>query len=71
MKYVRDIATTWLDWAKLEPLVQQYHGLIADDVREDTKKLDSFEAFQDGIGRLKIFADRRRAFLLGPAKETP
>lgn len=65
LQYVREIATTWLDWAKLEPLVQQYHGLIADDVRQDTKRLESFEAFQDGVGRLKVFADRRRAFLLG------
>jgi spore coat protein CotH len=65
LQYVREIATTWLDWATLEPLVRQYQALIADDVRADTKRLESFEAFQDGVGRLKVFADRRRAFLLG------
>jgi hypothetical protein len=41
--YVRDIAEGWIDWNKLAPLVQQYQALIADDVKADTRKLDSYE----------------------------
>lgn len=66
--YVREIADTWLDWRTLEPLVRRYQALIADDVKADTRKLYSFEAFQSGVAgtdqSLKSFVDRRRAFLL-------
>lgn len=43
--YVRDMAGKWLDWHHLGPLAQQYHDLIAADVKADTRKLDSTEAF--------------------------
>lgn len=70
LAYVRDIATKWLDWKTVEPVVRQYQALIADDVRLDTRKLYSFEAFQSGLGTgsdsLKEFLDRRRAYLLAP-----
>jgi spore coat protein CotH len=66
--YVRDIATKWLDWKTLGPRVQKYQSLIADDVKADTRRLYSFEAFQtdtDGPERsLRSFVERRRAFLL-------
>jgi spore coat protein CotH len=62
--YVRDIASTWLDWTKLEPMAARYQALIAPDVKTDTRKLESFEAFQSGIASLKTFVERRRAFLL-------
>jgi hypothetical protein len=76
--YVRDIAEGWLDWNKLAPLVQQYQALIADDVKADTRKLDSYEEFlkassddvpsEGGFGHrsisLKSFVEQRRAFLL-------
>jgi len=78
---VREIAEKHLDWAKLGPVAQRYHDLIAAEVRGDTRKLDSTEAFetsltQDHAGTgfgpggggtigLKNFADQRRAFLLG------
>jgi spore coat protein CotH len=69
MGYVRDIAERWLDWTTLEPLVRQYHGLVADAVMTDTRKLYSSEAFTaeltEGEESLKSFVDRRRAFLLG------
>jgi hypothetical protein len=80
LAYVRDIAETWLDWARLGPIAQQCHDLIAADVQADTRKLDSTEAFEKGLledtggegfgpfGRghigLKNFADQRRAYLL-------
>ena len=47
--YVRDIAEKWLDWNRLGPMATQYHALIADEVKADTRKLDSFEAFQQGV----------------------
>jgi spore coat protein CotH len=78
--YVRDIAEKWLDWSRLGPIATQYQGLIADDVKADTRKLDSFEAFQQSLATdtpqgsglrgpgaatsLKQFADLRRAYLL-------
>jgi hypothetical protein len=66
--YVREIADKWLDWRTLEPLVRRYQAVIADEVKADTRKLYTFEAFQSGVAgndqSLKSFADRRRAFLL-------
>ena len=78
--YVRDVAEKWLDWSRLGPLAQQYHSLIAEEVKKDTRKLDSTEAFLKGLtedvqgagggfGRggkisLKRFAEERRAYLL-------
>jgi hypothetical protein len=67
--YIRQIATKWLDWNTLGPLAERYQALIAEDVRKDTRKLDTFEAFESGVSSLKTFAERRRAFLLdAPAK---
>ncbi len=67
-RYVRDIAETWLDWKKVGPMVQQYQALIAEDVKADTRKLYSSEAFEADLATspssLKSFLDRRRAFLL-------
>ena len=78
--YVKDIAEKWLDWEKLGPSAKEYAALIADDVKKDTKKLESTEAFERSIegaaeesgaergpGReisLKTFAEQRRAYLL-------
>ncbi len=77
--YVRDIAEKWLDWKKVEPLAMQYQALIADDVKDDTRKLDSFEAFRKGVSQdteeqgfrgprvvmsIKSFVEQRRAYLL-------
>jgi spore coat protein CotH len=62
--YVKAIATKWLDWNTLGPLVQKYQAVIAADVKADTRKLDTFEAFQSGVASLKTFAERRRALLL-------
>ena len=64
LAYVNDIATKWLDWTTLSPLVSKYQSLIAADVKADTHKLDTFEAFEAGAASLKTFADTRRAYLL-------
>ncbi len=47
--YVRDIAERWLDWNKLGPLAKQYQAVITDAVKADTRKLDSTEAFLNGV----------------------
>ncbi|MBE0543340.1 MAG: CotH kinase family protein [Verrucomicrobia bacterium] len=47
--YVRDIAETWLDWNRLGPLAKTYQAVIADVVKTDTRKLDSTEAFFNGL----------------------
>ena len=47
--YMRDIATNWLDWKKLGPIVTEMHARIAPDVKMDTRKLYSTEAFEKGV----------------------
>jgi hypothetical protein len=76
LKNVRTIAQDALDWAKLGPVVAQNRKLIDKEVEADTRKLESYEAFQrvtadtatTGRGRefpLRAFADQRRRYLLG------
>jgi spore coat protein CotH len=68
LSYVRDIAQKHLDWKTLGPHVEGYQALIAEDVKADTRKLYSFEAFTAGLDgserSLKAFVDKRRAYLL-------
>ena len=65
LTHVRTIATKWLDWNRIGPLAAEYQALIAADVKADTRKLDTFEAFEAGVEDLKTFVERRRAALLG------
>lgn len=78
--YVREIAEKHLDWKNLGPRAERYHKLIDEYVKVDTRKLDSYDAFQKSLtgdlanaegpnfGRiaisLKDFADQRREYLL-------
>jgi hypothetical protein len=79
LTYIRDIATTWLDWNKLGPLTQNYYALIREQVKADTRKLAAFDAFEKGPVEdteeqtfrgprthlsLKTFVEKRRTFLL-------
>ena len=64
LTHVRTIATKWLDWTTIGPLAARYQALIAADVKADTRKLDSFEAFEAGVADLRTFAEKRRALLL-------
>jgi hypothetical protein len=79
LAHVRTIAEQWLDWKRIGPLATQYQSLIADDVKEDTRKLYTFEAFQKGVmedteedgprgprrsSSLKSFVEQRHEFLL-------
>jgi hypothetical protein len=64
LSYVRDIAQRHLDWMRLRPVVEKHQSLIAEDVKADTRRLYSFEAFQAGAASLQTFVEERRAFLL-------
>ena len=45
LAHVRTIVDEWLDWDKIEPIVDQYYALIDDEVRRDERKLYSYESF--------------------------
>jgi hypothetical protein len=64
LAYVHEIAERWLDWNHLEPLVQEYHRLIGPYVPDDTRKLYSTHAFDEGVGIMRDFVTNRRAYLL-------
>ncbi|ADB18113.1 Spore coat protein CotH [Pirellula staleyi DSM 6068] len=73
---LREIAEKQLDWKYLGPIVSRYRDLIAEEVKADTRKLSSSEAFviatadqpaESATARtlpLRKFADARRKFLL-------
>ena len=63
MAYVKQIAAKWLDWNTVGPLAQKYQALIAADVKADTRKLASYEAFEQGLTQLKSFMEQRKAYL--------
>jgi len=81
LSYVRTVAQQWLDWNKLAPLVEQRKALIEKEVAADTRKLESYPAFQAALatdpqpnassneGRpalsLRQFVEQRQKYLLG------
>jgi hypothetical protein len=73
--YVRDIATRWLDWNAMLPMLKSAHDLIGAEVRVDTRKLYDVEGFEAGVAAsgnsLKAFLDSRRAFLLNATAPRP
>lgn len=79
IRYVSQITSDWLDWAKIGPLAEQYQSLIASEIARDTRKLYPTEHFAKGLTEdmeeqsfrgprrsisLKSFVEQRRAFLL-------
>jgi hypothetical protein len=64
LEIIRDIAEKWLDWERLGPIARRYQALIAADVKADTKKLDTMEAFESGLKSFESFVRDRRAYLL-------
>jgi hypothetical protein len=64
LRYVQEIAATWLDWEKLGPLAESFHKVIATDVQEETRSLAPYEAFTTSHAELRKFADARRKFIL-------
>ena len=63
LAYVRQIAAKWLDSKTVGPLAEKYQALIAAEVKADTRKLASYEAFEQGLTQLKNFMDQRKAYL--------
>lgn len=47
--YVREIAEKWLDWKRLGPIAEKHHALIAAEVKADTRKLSSDDAFEKSL----------------------
>jgi hypothetical protein len=64
--YVRDIAEKWLDWKTLGPLAEQFHSVIATDIKLDTKKLDTTENFAGGVTKDRVEEPRGDAPDFGP-----
>lgn len=64
LSYVREIAATWLDWNKVGPIVEQYRALAGDEIRADTRKLYSIEAFEGGAADIRTWVEARRRYLL-------
>ena len=78
LRNVRELAEKSLDWNSLGPVVAQYRELIDQEVRRDTRKLSTYDAFAratadrpeasgEGRGRdvpLRTFAEQRRTYLL-------
>lgn len=80
LTYMRDIATNWLDWKKIEPIVASWQAMIGPDVKTDGHKLFPYSKFvstvttddeNPGMGpgggpefSLKSFFEKRRTYLL-------
>lgn len=75
LHYIKEIAQRSLDWDNVGPVVDRQRSLIESEVAADTRKLDSFEAFQQATSpeaasesevrlSLRAFFDQRRRFLL-------
>ncbi len=64
LTYVEDIATRWLDWERLGPIIFDYQALIREAVELDARKLYGTAAFSSGVGELRQFVESRREFLL-------
>ena len=62
--YVRDIAEKWLDWQAVEPMVQQYRSLVAEEMKVDERSLYGIRGFESGPEEVRRFVEGRRAFLL-------
>ncbi len=48
LAHVQTLADEWLDWKKLQPLVEQYQTLIGDEIARDTRKHASTDDFYRG-----------------------
>jgi hypothetical protein len=55
--YVREVADRWLDWNRLAPIVQSYQAVIAADIKLDTRKLFSTDAFTRAVTEDHVESD--------------
>ncbi|MBN2684543.1 MAG: CotH kinase family protein [Pontiellaceae bacterium] len=74
LQYVKEIAEKWLNPEVLGPMISKYDKLIDAEVKKDTRKLESYEAYREQVDLdpagdgLLGFAAKRRAFLLEHAE---
>ncbi|MBS0207287.1 MAG: CotH kinase family protein [Planctomycetes bacterium] len=54
LSYVRKIADESLNWESLGPVVASYRELISKDVKEDTRKLSTYDAFLTATSPKKV-----------------
>jgi hypothetical protein len=66
LRHVRTIAEDWLDWEKLEPVVERYRELIEEEVEADTRKLSSLAAFRESVADIDAEAEEA-----GPSRGRP
>lgn len=69
LEYVRTIARDFIAWEQLGPRVEKARKLIEKEVKADTRKLMTFEEFENATGNAKSgslgeFAEKRSEFLL-------
>ncbi|WP_165250446.1 CotH kinase family protein [Paludisphaera soli] len=67
--YVKAIAEKDLDWKTLGPIVARYRALIEKDVEADTRKLESFAAFQAATSPKAVAAKPEATKGRGPRGE--
>jgi hypothetical protein len=84
LQHVRDVASKWLDWKNLGPVVARQRALIEREIDIDTHKLTSIDAFRRMTADeapaapagnqggpppgLRSFAEQRRRYLLDHAE---
>lgn len=67
LKHVQTIADQYLDWNYLGPKIAAARELIDEEVKRDTRKLMTYQAFVAATGdegSLREFCDQRRKYLL-------
>ena len=69
--HVQTVVDEWLDWEVVEPIIREYHDLIAEEVEKDEKKLYDFNSFEESVDgddarspSFKKFVTQRRDNLL-------
>ncbi|WP_415910289.1 hypothetical protein [Oleiharenicola sp. Vm1] len=55
--YLHDVAQRWLAWDRVGEIAKRYQALLADEVRRDTHKPDSYEHFVQHIDQDETDAD--------------
>ena len=72
LQHVRTLATDLMDWKQMGPQVAEFRNLIEKEVKADTRKLSTLEAFETATspkspaeaGSLRDFFEKRTRFLL-------
>ena len=47
--HVKTVVDEWLDWEVMEPVIKEYHTLIAAEVEKDDKKLYDYASFEESV----------------------